>query len=318
MEVPTRREMSRGTRRAVSKGQHRLLGVFGPRVTARGSQLTRKKVKALEKLYSSDHELLYLMSAVELLRDETEKLAEELEVFVERGLEVFVDAGHALGEDLLATSRRALNKNVVLPDAPCSEAALMGDVLSLEALLREAAESESLAASDLQTFASDCLNAVRSCHDDLERVHSVRIAPLRNAHERAFDVMRAPQKKLERLMAKDEESLAKDKTQRSIAEAEALAQQQQAALRVTSVKLKSAAHEFLMEFTPRVHAVTLAFMQRQGQALRKMAARNDALLTHQLIGWDKIKQIRRGATEVDIEDSKRMEEAEMHENAVYF
>jgi hypothetical protein len=67
-----------------------------------------------------------------------------------------------------------------------------------------------------------------------------------------------------------------------------------------------------------VHAVTLAFMQRQGQALRKMAARNDALLTHQLIGWDKIKQIRRGAAEVDIEDSKHMEEAEMRENAVYF
>ena len=268
---------------------------------------------ALEKLYSHDNELHYLMSAVELLRDETDQLCEELEVFSERGLQKVADAGLTLGEDLGATAMRAVEKGVVIPDTPCPQASLMGDVLSLESLLRAVAVSESQAANDMQNFTTECLDAVRDCHDDLERAHSVHIRPLRDAHERAYDALRAPQKKLERLMEKSEESLAKDKTQRAITETEATTQQLQAGLRVTTVKLKEAATDFLQEYTPRVHAVVLSFVQRQGQALRTMAARNDVLLDHQLTGWEMVKGIRRSAAQADQEQQRRREEEEVQQ-----
>jgi hypothetical protein len=305
--MPTRREVGRTTRRAMEKGQRRFLGLFGPRVTAHGSQLTRAKVDALETLYSHDNELHYLMSGVELLRDETELVAEELEVYRERGLEPHAEAGERLGEDLSATGRRALDKGIVIPDTPCTQAALMGDVLSLEALLREVAASEAAAAADMASFTTACLDAVREVHEDLERVHSVRIKPLRDAHEKAFDAIRAPQKRLERLMEKDEASLEKDKTQRAIAEAEATTQQYQAALRVTTVKLKEAAAAFLMDFTPRVHAVVLSFVRRQGVLFRTMAARNDRVLDHTLSGWQMIKDIRRSAALADAAEEQREE-----------
>ncbi len=124
---------------------------------ARTHPPTTSQVEALETLYGHDNELHYLMSGVELLRDETDLLHEDLEVYLERGLNMIGDAGDKLAEELGSTARRAVDKGVVIPDTPCAEAALLGDVLSLEELLRNLAVAEADAARDMQDFARDCM-----------------------------------------------------------------------------------------------------------------------------------------------------------------
>ncbi len=101
-------------------------------------------------------------------------------------------------------------------------------------------------------------------------------------------------------MEKSEADLSKDKNQRAIETAEAQAQQLQAALRVTTARLKENAADFLHVFTPKVHAAVLGFARAEAKALRDMAARTDHLLDHKLTGWDAVRDIRRAAAEAEL------------------
>ena len=83
-----------------------LCGGSGTRTSERGRAAEEcPSCRATGFLYP-DPELRGLFR--ELLRDETDQLTEELEVFSERGLERVADAGLTLGEDLGATGRRAV------------------------------------------------------------------------------------------------------------------------------------------------------------------------------------------------------------------
>jgi len=270
-------------------------------------------VEALDKLYSHDSELHYLMSGCELLRDCTDLVHEELEQFTERGLQPIALAADRMAEEMRATGLRGRGKGVVLPDTPCDAAELLGHVFSLEALLTQAAEAEAAAARDMQRFADECMESLREVDDELERVYSVRIKPLRDAHEKAYDALRAPQRRLETLMAKPEASLAKDKNQRAVESAEAEAQQLQAALRVTTARLKENAGDFLRHWTPRVHGALLGFVAAKARMLRCAAARTDDLAKHTLGGYQEVRELRRLAWEEEEGEQQGEQEAAAEE-----
>lgn len=113
----------------------------------------------MQRLYGHDAELHSQMTAVQLLRDETAVLRQEMEVYAESGPELNAKAGEAYAEELRALGRRAANKGVVLPEEPSAAADLLGDVLSIEDLVADLGLAEQRAADVSKRFADDIVEA---------------------------------------------------------------------------------------------------------------------------------------------------------------
>lgn len=250
----------------------------GAPVTARPAtpDLTERDARSLHELYAHDAELLRLMTEAEALRDLAKRARDACATHFHHAL-IATKHEQAFGESLVAISRRmhALGAPVVpgethergeasrpfgetlgvtetrdLPaDAPKEKAS--NDVDRLARKLGDAFVATAVARGRAY---ERLLAKVEALARDVERAHRVSLESAAKAHEKAYNQLRAPTKRLERLRARDRPELVDDDDAVAlrIDQAEVDLGKRVGIMKETTSMLKQRSAAFLADWTPAV------------------------------------------------------------------
>lgn len=238
--------------------------------------LTERDARSLHELYAHDAELLRLMTEAEALRDLAKRARDACATHFHHAL-IATKHEQAFGESLVAISRRmhALGAPVVpgethergeasrpfgetlgvtetrdLPaDAPKEKAS--NDVDRLARKLGDAFVATAVARGRAY---ERLLAKVEALARDVERAHRVSIESAAKAHEKAYNQLRAPTKRLERLRARDRPELVDDDDAVAlrIDQAEVDLGKRVGIMKETTSMLKQRSAAFLADWTPAV------------------------------------------------------------------
>jgi hypothetical protein len=197
-------------------------------VTARPAtpDLTERDARSLHELYAHDAELLRLMTEAEALRDLAKRARDACATHFHHAL-IATKHEQAFGESLVAISRRmhALGAPAVPGEThERGEASRPGETLGVtETRDLPADVPKEKATNDVDRLARKLGDAfvatavargrayerllakVEALARDVERAHRVSLESAAKAHEKAYNQLRAPTKRLERLRARDQE-----------------------------------------------------------------------------------------------------------------
>jgi len=246
-------------------------------VTARPAtpDLTERDARSLHELYAHDAELLRLMTEAEALRDLAKRARDACATHFHHAL-IATKHEQAFGESLVAISRRmhALGAPVVpgethergeasrpfgetlgvtetrdLPaDVPKEKAT--NDVDRLARKLGDAFVATAVARGRAY---ERLLAKVEALARDVERAHRVSLESAAKAHEKAYNQLRAPTKRLERLRARDQKELDDDDAVAlRIDQAEVDLGKRVGIMKETTSMLKQRSAAFLADWTPAV------------------------------------------------------------------
>ena len=249
----------------------------GAPVTARPAtpDLTERDARSLHELYAHDAELLRLMTEAEALRDLAKRARDACATHFHHAL-IATKHEQAFGESLVAISRRmhALGAPVVpgethergeasrasgetlgvtetrdLPaDVPKEKAS--NDVDRLARKLGDAFVATAVARGRAY---ERLLAKVEALARDVERAHRVSLESAAKAHEKAYNQLRAPTKRLERLRARDQKELDDDDAVAlRIDQAEVDLGKRVGIMKETTSMLKQRSAAFLADWTPAV------------------------------------------------------------------
>lgn len=251
----------------------------GAPVTARPAtpDLTERDARSLHELYAHDAELLRLMTEAEALRDLAKRARDACATHFHHAL-IATKHEQAFGESLVAISRRmhALGAPVVpgethergeasrpfgetlgvtetrdLPaDAPKEKAS--NDVDRLARKLGDAFVATAVARGRAY---ERLLAKVEALARDVERAHRVSLESAAKAHEKAYNQLRAPTKRLERLRRRnDQKELDDDDANVAlrIDQAEVDLGKRVGIMKETTSMLKQRSAAFLADWTPAV------------------------------------------------------------------
>ena len=237
--------------------------------------LTERDARSLHELYAHDAELLRLMTEAEALRDLAKRARDACATHFHHAL-IATKHEQAFGESLVAISRRmhALGAPVVpgethergeasrpfgetlgvtetrdLPaDAPKEKAT--NDVDRLARKLGDAFVATAVARGRAY---ERLLAKVEALARDVERAHRVSLESAAKAHEKAYNQLRAPTKRLERLRARDQKELDDDDAVAlKIDQAEVDLGKRVGIMKETTSMLKQRSAAFLADWTPAV------------------------------------------------------------------
>lgn len=237
--------------------------------------LTERDARSLHELYAHDAELLRLMTEAEALRDLAKRARDACATHFHHAL-IATKHEQAFGESLVAISRRmhALGAPVVpgethergeasrpfgetlgvtetrdLPaDAPKEKAS--NDVDRLARKLGDAFVATAVARGRAY---ERLLAKVEALARDVERAHRVSLESAAKAHEKAYNQLRAPTKRLERLRARDQKELDDDDAVAlKIDQAEVDLGKRVGIMKETTSMLKQRSAAFLADWTPAV------------------------------------------------------------------
>ena len=238
--------------------------------------LTERDARSLHELYAHDAELLRLMTEAEALRDLAKRARDACATHFHHAL-IATKHEQAFGESLVAISRRmhALGAPVVpgethergeasrpfgetlgvtetrdLPaDAPKEKAT--NDVDRLARKLGDAFVATAVARGRAY---ERLLAKVEALARDVERAHRVSLESAAKAHEKAYNQLRAPTKRLERLRARDRPELVDDDNAIAlkIDQAEVDLGKRVGIMKETTSMLKQRSAAFLADWTPAV------------------------------------------------------------------
>lgn len=248
----------------------------GAPVTARPAtpDLTERDARSLHELYAHDAELLRLMTEAEALRDLAKRARDACATHFHHAL-IATKHEQAFGESLVAISRRmhALGAPVVpgethergeasrpfgetlgvtetrdLPaDAPKEKAT--NDVDRLARKLGDAFVATAVARGRAY---ERLLAKVEALARDVERAHRVSLESAAKAHEKAYNQLRAPTKRLERLRARELVDDDDDAVALKIDQAEVDLGKRVGIMKETTSMLKQRSAAFLADWTPAV------------------------------------------------------------------
>lgn len=248
----------------------------GAPVTARPAtpDLTERDARSLHELYAHDAELLRLMTEAEALRDLAKRARDACATHFHHAL-IATKHEQAFGESLVAISRRmhALGAPVVpgethergeasrpfgetlgvtetrdLPaDAPKEKAS--NDVDRLARKLGDAFVATAVARGRAY---ERLLAKVEALARDVERAHRVSLESAAKAHEKAYNQLRAPTKRLERLRARELVDDDDDAVALKIDQAEVDLGKRVGIMKETTSMLKQRSAAFLADWTPAV------------------------------------------------------------------
>ncbi len=239
--------------------------------------LTERDARSLHELYAHDAELLRLMTEAEALRDLAKRARDACATHFHHAL-IATKHEQAFGESLVAISRRmhALGAPVVpgethergeasrpfgetlgvtetrdLPaDAPKEKAS--NDVDRLARKLGDAFVATAVARGRAY---ERLLAKVEALARDVERAHRVSLESAAKAHEKAYNQLRAPTKRLERLRRRnDQKELDDDDANVAlrIDQAEVDLGKRVGIMKETTSMLKQRSAAFLADWTPAV------------------------------------------------------------------
>lgn len=248
----------------------------GAPVTARPAtpDLTERDARSLHELYAHDAELLRLMTEAEALRDLAKRARDACATHFHHAL-IATKHEQAFGESLVAISRRmhALGAPVVpgethergeasrpfgetlgvtetrdLPaDVPKEKAT--NDVDRLARKLGDAFVATAVARGRAY---ERLLAKVEALARDVERAHRVSLESAAKAHEKAYNQLRAPTKRLERLRARELVDDDDDAVALKIDQAEVDLGKRVGIMKETTSMLKQRSAAFLADWTPAV------------------------------------------------------------------
>lgn len=237
--------------------------------------LTERDARSLHELYAHDAELLRLMTEAEALRDLAKRARDACATHFHHAL-IATKHEQAFGESLVAISRRmhALGAPVVpgethergeasrpfgetlgvtetrdLPaDAPKEKAS--NDVDRLARKLGDAFVATAVARGRAY---ERLLAKVEALARDVERAHRVSLESAAKAHEKAYNQLRAPTKRLERLRRRNDQELDDDDAVAlKIDQAEVDLGKRVGIMKETTSMLKQRSAAFLADWTPAV------------------------------------------------------------------
>ena len=235
--------------------------------------LTERDARSLHELYAHDAELLRLMTEAEALRDLAKRARDACATHFHHAL-IATKHEQAFGESLVAISRRmhALGAPLVpgethergeasrpfgetlgvtetrdLPaDVPKEKAS--NDVDRLARKLGDAFVATAVARGRVY---ERLLAKVEALARDVERAHRVSLESAAKAHEKAYNQLRAPTKRLERLRARDGDD-DDDAVALKIDQAEVDLGKRVGIMKETTSMLKQRSAAFLADWTPAV------------------------------------------------------------------
>lgn len=236
--------------------------------------LTERDARSLHELYAHDAELLRLMTEAEALRDLAKRARDACATHFHHAL-IATKHEQAFGESLVAISRRmhALGAPVVpgethergeasrpfgetlgvtetrdLPaDVPKEKAT--NDVDRLARKLGDAFVATAVARGRAY---ERLLAKVEALARDVERAHRVSLESAAKAHEKAYNQLRAPTKRLERLRARELVDDDDDAVALKIDQAEVDLGKRVGIMKETTSMLKQRSAAFLADWTPAV------------------------------------------------------------------
>ena len=247
----------------------------GAPVTARPAtpDLTERDARSLHELYAHDAELLRLMTEAEALRDLAKRARDACATHFHHAL-IATKHEQAFGESLVAISRRmhALGAPVVPGEThERGEASRPGETLGVtETRDLPADVPKEKATNDVDRLARKLGDAfvatavargrayerllakVEALARDVERAHRVSLESAAKAHEKAYNQLRAPTKRLERLRARDQELDDDDAVALKIDQAEVDLGKRVGIMKETTSMLKQRSAAFLADWTPAV------------------------------------------------------------------
>ena len=234
--------------------------------------LTERDARSLHELYAHDAELLRLMTEAEALRDLAKRARDACATHFHHAL-IATKHEQAFGESLVAISRRmhALGAPVVPGEThERGEASRPGETLGVAETRDPPAEvPRENAANDVDRLARKLGDAfvatavargrvyerllakVETLARDVERAHRVSLESAAKAHEKAYNQLRAPTKRLERLRARDgdDDDAA---VALKIDQAEVDLGKRVGIMKETTSMLKQRSAAFLADWTPAV------------------------------------------------------------------
>ena len=200
----------------------------GAPVTARPANpsLTERDARSLHELYAHDAELLRLMSQAEALRDLAKRAHDACATHFQHAL-IATKHEQAFGESLVEMSRRmhALGAPVVPPSSPRRAGESLGGAEprdprssdepppgsrgekvsdDVHRLARKLGDAFVATAVSRGRVYARLLANVEALARDVERAHRVSLESAAKAHEKAYNQIRAPRRRLERFRAKTE------------------------------------------------------------------------------------------------------------------
>ena len=200
----------------------------GAPVTARPANpsLTERDARSLHELYAHDAELLRLMSQAEALRDLAKRAHDACATHFQHAL-IATKHEQAFGESLVEMSRRmhALGAPVVPPSSPRRARESLGSAEprdprssdepppgsrgekvsdDVHRLARKLGDAFVATAVSRGRVYARLLANVEALARDVERAHRVSLESAAKAHEKAYNQIRAPRRRLERFRAKTE------------------------------------------------------------------------------------------------------------------
>ena len=246
----------------------------GAPVTARPAtpDLTERDARSLHELYAHDAELLRLMTEAEALRDLAKRARDACATHFHHAL-IATKHEQAFGESLVAISRRmhALGAPVVPGEThERGEASRPGETLGVAETRDPPADvPREKAANDVDRLARKLGDAfvatavargrvyerllakVEALARDVERAHRISLESAAKAHEKAYNQLRAPTKRLERLRARDGDD-DDDAVALKIDQAEVDLGKRVGIMKETTSMLKQRSAAFLADWTPAV------------------------------------------------------------------
>ena len=246
----------------------------GAPVTARPAtpDLTERDARSLHELYAHDAELLRLMTEAEALRDLAKRARDACATHFHHAL-IATKHEQAFGESLVAISRRmhALGAPVVPGEThERGEASRPRETLGVAETRDPPADvPRENAANDVDRLARKLGDAfvatavargrvyerllakVETLARDVERAHRVSLESAAKAHEKAYNQLRAPTKRLERLRARDGDD-DDDAVALKIDQAEVDLGKRVGIMKETTSMLKQRSAAFLADWTPAV------------------------------------------------------------------
>jgi hypothetical protein len=244
-------------------------------VTARPAtpDLTERDARSLHELYAHDAELLRLMTEAEALRDLAKRARDACATHFHHAL-IATKHEQAFGESLVAISRRmhALGAPVVPGEThERGEASRPGKTLGgtetrdlpadvpkekatndVDRLARKLGDAFVATAVARGRAYERLLAKVEALARDVERAHRVSLESAAKAHEKAYNQLRAPTKRLERLRARDQELDDDDAVALKIDQAEVDLGKRVGIMKETTSMLKQRSAAFLADWTPAV------------------------------------------------------------------
>ena len=275
----------------------------GAPVTARPANpsLTERDARSLHELYAHDAELLRLMSQAEALRDLAKRAHDACATHFQHAL-IATKHEQAFGESLVEMSRRmhALGAPVVPPSSPRRAGESLGGAEprdprssdepppgsrgekvsdDVDRLARKLGDAFVATAVSRGRVYARLLANVEALARDVERAHRVSLESAAKAHEKAYNQIRAPRRRLERFRAKtengfsssrdDDDSTASDDEGRfddstirtgaidhalalKIDQAEVDLGKRVGIMKETTIMLRRRARVFVYEWTPKI------------------------------------------------------------------